>query len=401
MPPSYLQVFERRSAALIEGVLDEEFYFEPSATAYLEGILLEVAAANGIEFSPLLLIERSPTVNAYSMGHGLFVVTTGLLANMPRRDQLVFILAHELAHDQLDHLGDKLAQLPPIPEDAQSERDKRAARRAQRKELKERGQFAMMKDQRDQLYNARRFNRANELEADSMAAVYLQQTKYDVLRAADALANLNPGVAFNITREQTVSALTSAGYPLQEHWLRAKATMFGGSFGKKETEEAEEEYFWAADSLRTHPDIDLRLARLGLDSALARNGASAVDHPLATLAQREQMALYDAAELPIHTICLAIPYLDKPEDPNYLIAQAFVARSLDRIGRSIPEHNYAKMVPPAAHFEAEGAHLLVEMTQRMNAGDLRQLALALAEDAKREFPDSSIFTALLLELRAD
>ena len=51
-----------------------------------------------------IFIYRSNEANAFSLGEGLILVSTGLLARMPDVSQVAFVLSHELAHDAMNHV---------------------------------------------------------------------------------------------------------------------------------------------------------------------------------------------------------------------------------------------------------------------------------------------------------
>lgn len=55
-------------------------------------------------FVPSVTIVRSPLPNAFALGNNNIVVSTGLLDLLDSRDELAFVLAHELAHFQLGHI---------------------------------------------------------------------------------------------------------------------------------------------------------------------------------------------------------------------------------------------------------------------------------------------------------
>ncbi|MBL0008948.1 MAG: M48 family metalloprotease [Saprospiraceae bacterium] len=51
-----------------------------------------------------IFIYRSNEANAFSLGEGLILVSTGLLARMPDVSQVAFVLSHEIAHDAMNHV---------------------------------------------------------------------------------------------------------------------------------------------------------------------------------------------------------------------------------------------------------------------------------------------------------
>ena len=54
------------------------------------------------KFSKCLIIDAE-FANAYSLAHGVLILTKGLLLNINNNDQLAYIMAHEHAHLSLEH----------------------------------------------------------------------------------------------------------------------------------------------------------------------------------------------------------------------------------------------------------------------------------------------------------
>src|SRR5690606_22158221 len=77
--------------------------------SYLNGLLLEIAEINKIGTQSLrIFLSRDTAPNAFSLGDGNFVFNLSLLNRLENEDELRFIIAHELAHYQLDHLKKRM-----------------------------------------------------------------------------------------------------------------------------------------------------------------------------------------------------------------------------------------------------------------------------------------------------
>jgi predicted Zn-dependent protease len=79
---------------------------DPYLESYLYSLVAKIAPQTLIDGRPCsinLLIQQNPSVNACTYPNGTIVLNTGLLASLHSEDELVAVLAHEIAHFVLDH----------------------------------------------------------------------------------------------------------------------------------------------------------------------------------------------------------------------------------------------------------------------------------------------------------
>lgn len=79
---------------------------DPYLKAYVYSLVAKIAPTQLIDGRPgsiNLIINNNPTINACCYPNGTIVLNTGLLAVLHSEDELVAILAHEIAHFILDH----------------------------------------------------------------------------------------------------------------------------------------------------------------------------------------------------------------------------------------------------------------------------------------------------------
>ena len=102
--------FERRMA-FMEKVFDGAFIKDDSLENYVGNVLNNIVEYNTLQSYPRrALILSSPHVNAVCYGQGIYAVTISLLSRIENENQLAFILAHELAHDELGHIRSRIVQ---------------------------------------------------------------------------------------------------------------------------------------------------------------------------------------------------------------------------------------------------------------------------------------------------
>lgn len=79
---------------------------DPYLLNYLYTLIAKIAPSTLIDGRPgsiNLIIEDNPDINAGTYPNGTIVINTGLLAALHTEDELVAVLAHEVAHFVLDH----------------------------------------------------------------------------------------------------------------------------------------------------------------------------------------------------------------------------------------------------------------------------------------------------------
>lgn len=79
---------------------------DPYLENYIYSLIAKIAPVNIIDGRPgnvNLLIQDDPTLNACMFPNGTLVINTGLIAALHTEDELVAVLAHEIAHFVLDH----------------------------------------------------------------------------------------------------------------------------------------------------------------------------------------------------------------------------------------------------------------------------------------------------------
>ena len=240
--------FERR-LRFMEKVLDGAFIKDDSLERYVTGVLQTIVGNNNLHSYPRrVLILSSPHVNAVCYGQGIYAVTVSLLGRIENENQLAFILAHELAHDELGHIRTRIVQEADLDleERARDQTIKIISGKVVQKEIDE---FRRL------IYDYSKHSRKNEMRADSMAIILLRNAKYDEREAFSALSILQRAQSpkHNIGVEM-FSPLHTPAYPFQDYWLNDRPTVYSKKYMGT--------FLYSSDSIETHPTIELRKAVL-------------------------------------------------------------------------------------------------------------------------------------------
>lgn len=389
--PAAAEIYYDRSDDLIEAIRDSSFLFDENFQSFTDGIFADLIESNGLDLDPLVLISRSPSVNASSLGDGLFVINMGLLNRLNSADELASVIGHELAHDQLAHLDDKLdylvRQRAGIPTD-------RKSRREYKRRLRREGREKMMLGLRDMIYEQSRHSRHNELAADSLGAQYLAHSSYSSAAAAHALERLRDYDAFVLPTGATARMLQTEAYPFKDKWTQAPQTPFGGSFGS--AEESTAGRFWQKDSLASHPNLEERITLAVRRAALPGSAPAPAPpalHPFVELSRRQMVRAYLDRGLTAHALCLSLVALNEREEQQAFYVAA-VGEALLGTHRSIQLHAFDQRIPPTTYFTEEGAREMLRFLHQIRNSELRRLTLAYLQESTISFPDDAHIAGL-------
>ncbi len=98
-------MWDSRVSFITDAIENKNYLYEKELYEYVGRIIQDIAAANPslISHQPLLLIDRSSSVNAYSYGGDIIAVNVGLILFSTCREELALAIAHELSHNILNH----------------------------------------------------------------------------------------------------------------------------------------------------------------------------------------------------------------------------------------------------------------------------------------------------------
>ncbi len=167
----YEEIWDQRITNICNSINNNNYVYSTEVNNYLSSILNDIIKYNK-EFIPsniLLLLDRSADINAYTSGLNIISVNAGLLEFVKSREELAFILAHELAHNHLKHTDnaiEKSAEWLTSEEYFASLKDIKNAKYEK---------FSMLKKMAQTYsFDRKKHSRINESNADSLAVVFLK-----------------------------------------------------------------------------------------------------------------------------------------------------------------------------------------------------------------------------------
>lgn len=276
---------QSRKGMFEELTKDSYLLYDTELESYINSLLHRVARENGVDSKNLrIFLSRDTAPNAYSLGDGNFVFNISLLNRLDTEDELLFIIAHELAHYSLDHLKEQMmARMHLSSSKEYQEKQKELKRTKYNKFTKSLEQY------RELLYENRSVGRKRELQADSMAFLYVRNIIADQSQTVSALQkldSLSPAEIYKVDQEILKEHFTSPSMPFQEEWNT------GYDFSKYKYKRGKIDVFGIhKDSVSSHPEKEERLR------ALANKISSSSNPSLSTVDEfqglKEKIAMED------------------------------------------------------------------------------------------------------------
>ncbi|MEM9325449.1 MAG: M48 family metalloprotease [Bacteroidota bacterium] len=185
-----------------------------------------------------ILILPLPMANAAAIrGDGL-MITTGLLAAAHSQEDLAFIMAHELAHHRLGHTSERPSEsITTKPVFAKGEVDLEA-----------------LDEVKTAAYDKKAQRRGKEEDADSLGAVLMHAAGYPTHLIAQGLDILGLTLPAEIGVSGLCETFSFADYPFSPFWLKDRLQVY--------KQEPRLLFNLNLDSLKTHPNLQLRMERL-------------------------------------------------------------------------------------------------------------------------------------------
>lgn len=194
-----------------------------------------------------ILLVDLPSPNATSLGDGTIFLNVGLVSLLENEDQLAFVICHELAHYFLDHFGKKIEYRQAL--------ESSETYQAQSKELNKQkyGKREIALQMLKSLsFGVHKHSRESELEADSLGLNLLLSSHFNPVEALSCMDMLNKADEDPTYYPNLAEIFHCDAFPFQPQWLTIEKPKLGKGNAPPELN----------DSLRTHPDCQLRKEKM-------------------------------------------------------------------------------------------------------------------------------------------
>jgi Peptidase family M48 len=241
----YKEIWDGRTEMITDNINNDDFVHDKEVYGYIESIVHQIADANHqlVPETPLLLIDRSPAVNAYSIGGNVIAVNLGLITFAGSREELALAIAHEMSHNILRHAENAMRQKAEWLCSDEYRQSLNAVLDSKYERLSR-----LRKVFEDYTFSRSRHQRYHESEADSLAIILLKRS--NIPFTANYFLHLDSAdLEYQTPLKHSLSAFFTAYHiPYEETWSQRHShglSTRSYSFADTST---------LADSLKTHPE---------------------------------------------------------------------------------------------------------------------------------------------------
>lgn len=367
--------YEKRHQVILDGFEEETYLFDPSIYPIAQKVLQDILLANScFEGKKIrLLVARSSIPNAACYGEGTLVINLGLLSRLENKAQLAFVIAHELAHQHMDHVnGDFLRRVEYLESDEFKEEVK-SIKKSEYNRLARVETLTM-----NYTFSNRKHSRKHEAEADSIAVEFLKNTAYDpsaALKALDILDHIDEEKYPNAVAFEQL--FNYPDYPWDPYWLEEESV-----FGVKQKVDQE-----LQDSLKTHPDCQKRIELLKTHFQLAFPALEA-DRQFKGVALVSDFEIVQYALVSKRLgLCLYRTLILQETHPKNAYLQAAIAICLYRICQEQEAHQLGMNVGMPDAEQPENYRKTLQFIQNLRIKEIKALVNQQARRCYKEFGD--------------
>lgn len=241
----YKEIWDQRTDALTAMINNDDYVHDKDVYTYVESLVRQISDANHslIPQRPFVLIDRSASVNAYSLGGNVLAVNLGLVTFAQSREELAFVIAHEMSHNILHHAENAMQQKAAWLSSDEYRQSLNAVLDSKYERLSR-----LKKVIENYSFSRSRHQRYHESEADSLAIVLLKRTGMP-FEASWFLRLDSADMEYQQPLHHSLSAFFTAYHlPYEDSWSERR------THGLSTRTYAFSETSSIADSLKTHPE---------------------------------------------------------------------------------------------------------------------------------------------------
>ncbi len=289
---NYKDIWDSRTDFITGALADNSFVHDGEIYGYIDDVIAQLVKSNKplISTKPMLLIDRSASVNAYAIGGNIIAVNLGLIAYAQTREDIALVIAHELSHNILNHTDNAMKEKAEwLSSDEYNTSLHSVASSKYERYSKLKKMFE------NYSFSHNRHQRYHESDADSLAIILLKNSGI----AFEPSFFLRLDSSDNNYQQPLKNALstyfTVYGLPYEETWQQKRSRgLSTRNYSFKDTT-------GVADSLKTHPDC---IARYNATLAQATANATLTPIPADIQNKANKMLIWNLFDNQSLTPCL-------------------------------------------------------------------------------------------------
>lgn len=248
----YKELWDERTSFITNAIEANDFVKDDHVHNYIDQIVTEITKANKdlIPSKPLLFLDRSASVNAYSVGNNIIAVNAGLVAFARDMEEIALVVAHELAHSILNHANTSMKERAEWLTSEEYKKslnavlDSKYERLTRLKKVFEGFSFSRSKH-----------SRYHEGSADSLAIILLKNSNITFNPAYFLRLDSSDNHYKQPLKNTVKNYFAALNSPFEDWWTQKRSKgLSTKSYNFRDTS-------GIADSLKTHPDCKDRYAR--------------------------------------------------------------------------------------------------------------------------------------------
>ena len=338
------EILSERKEFFFKDIKDSTFIFDKTINGFLKKILAEVYQSNPQIDSKnfYFLINKSIIPNAACYGNGIFSINLGLFSLIENNDEMAFIICHELAHYILKHNDKALVE---YLETFNAKDFKQQLNTASNKKYGRRSAVTLLL--KDLKFNFMKRSRSAEIQADSLGFTMFNNTKYNKQASINILKKLDftDGIIFNNLTDLKQN-FTFEEFPFKEVWIQKEEKMF-------DTTESANDLEIDEDSLKTHPNIPLRIENIIHNHTITSTNTTKneIDSVQKKASENSIKTFFDDSKLDFALYQLLSLY--KKNELDRKAFSSYVAYLLKKVYILKEKHVFGKYVGPVNSFSEE------------------------------------------------
>lgn len=277
-----INIYKRSNEEFLKNIRKKRFIFDTRYTSYIDSVLQVLKEANPrLQNKDLnVYISKHTSINAMSIGNGHFIMHLGLFKYLENEGQFVSVLAHEIAHGELNHVEQSIMHQAALGSSKVRRLQAREIRRQKYNQYDK--SFTILKNI---MYDDSKKRRRREMLADSIGYELYRNTGFEKISFINSLKLMEkydslPSISLDSTVYKRFFDLPDQ--PFKGEWLNMEE--FSNYDYSKYKEKINK------DSIKSHPEVRQRIEKLAKDFKELQADRKASSNEGSTFKKLQQIA---------------------------------------------------------------------------------------------------------------